>query len=76
MLATQGTRFPIDVILGCIPWYAAFPLSYRHLEEMMEERRVFVDCSSINRWAISFLPLLEKVFRLHLLPVVFSQFAG
>ncbi|MFD2272647.1 hypothetical protein ACFS07_19775 [Undibacterium arcticum] len=52
--------FPIDVILVCIRWYAAYPLSYRHLEEMMEERGVFVDHSSINRWAIRFLPLLEK----------------
>ncbi|MDO8769167.1 MAG: IS6 family transposase [Burkholderiaceae bacterium] len=57
--------FPIDVILVCIRWYAAYPLSYRHLQEMMEERGVFVDHSSINRWAIRFLPLLEKVFRRH-----------
>jgi transposase-like protein len=65
MLATKGMRFPIDVILVCIRWYSAYPLSYRHLEEMMEERGVFVDHSSINRWAIRFLPLLEKVFRKH-----------
>ena len=60
MLATKGMRFPIDVILVCIRWYAAYPLSYRHLEEMMEERGVFVDHCSINRWAIRFLPLLEQ----------------
>lgn len=69
MLATKGMRFPIDVILVCIRWYAAYPLSYRHLEEMMQERGVFVDHSSINRWAIWFLPLLEKVFRKHKRPV-------
>ena len=60
MLATKGMRFPIDVILVCIRWYAAYPLSYRQLEEMMQERGVFVDHSSINRWAIRFLPALEK----------------
>jgi putative transposase len=69
MLATKGRRFPIDIILVCIRWYAAYPLSYRHLEEMMQERGVFVDRSSINRWAIRFLPLLEKVFRQHKRPV-------
>ena len=69
MLATKGMRFPIDVILVCIRWYAAYPLSYRHLEEMMEERGVFVDHSSINRWAIRFLPLLEMVFRKQKRPV-------
>jgi len=62
MLAAKGMRFPIDVILVCIRWYAAYPLSYRQLEEVMEERGVVVDHSSINRWAIRFLPLLEKVF--------------
>ena len=35
----------------------------------MQERGVFVDHSSINRWAIRFLPLLEKVFRKHKRPV-------
>ena len=69
MLNTKGLRFPIDVILVCIRWYAAYPLSYRHLEEMMQERGVLVDHSSINRWALRFLPLLEKVFRKHKRPV-------
>ena len=72
MLNTKGMRFPIDVILVCIRWYAAYPLSYRHLEEMMEERGVFVDHSSINRWAARFLPLLEKVFRKYKRPVGMS----
>ena len=69
MLEIKGLRFPIDVILVCIRWYAAYPLSYRHLEEMMEERGVFVDHSSINRWAVRFLPLLEKAFRKYKRPV-------
>jgi putative transposase len=65
MLNTKGMRFPIDVILACIRWYAAYPLSYRHLEEMMQERGVVVDHSSINRWTVRFLPVLEKAFRHH-----------
>ena len=69
ILDIKRTRFPIDVILVCFRWYAAYPLNYRHLEEMMEERGVCVDHSSINRWAIRFLPFLEKVFRRHKRPV-------
>jgi putative transposase len=69
MLNTKGMRFPIDVILVCIRWYAAYPLSYRHLEEIMEERGVSVDHSSINRWAIRFLPLIEKMARKHKRPI-------
>ena len=48
MLNFKGMRFPIDGMLVCIRWYAAYPLSYRHLEDMMEERGVSVDHSSIN----------------------------
>ena len=69
MLSFKGMRFPIDVILVCIRWYVAYPLSYRHLEEMMEERGVSVDHSSINRWAIRFMPLIEKAARKHKRPV-------
>lgn len=56
-------RFPIDVIMLCIRWYAAYPVSYRNLEEMIQERGVFADLAPSNRWAIRPLPLLEKVFR-------------
>jgi putative transposase len=65
MLSFKGMRFPFDVILVCIRWYVAYPLSYRHLEEMMQERGVSVDHSSINRWAIRFLPLIEKLSHKH-----------
>ena len=63
MLITKRIRPPLGVIHVYIRWYAAYPLSYRHLEETMQERGVCVDHSSINRWAIRFLPLLVKGFR-------------
>ena len=65
MLSFKGMRFPADVILVCIRWYAAYPLSYRHLEEIMDERGVSVDHSTVNRWALRFLPLIEKLSRKH-----------
>jgi putative transposase len=47
MLNFKGMRFATDVILVCIRWYVAYPLSYRHIEEMMEER---VCPSSRDMW--------------------------
>ena len=41
----------------------AYPISYRQLEEMMAERGVEVDHSSLNRWVVKFTPLLEIAFR-------------
>ena len=61
--------FPIDMILVCIRWYVAYPLSYRLLEKVMQARGVSVDHSSINRCAIHFLPLIEKVSHKHKRPV-------
>jgi transposase-like protein len=31
-------RFPLDIMLLCVRWYIAYPLSLRNLEEMMQER--------------------------------------
>jgi transposase-like protein len=36
-------HYPLEVMQVCVRWYAAYPLSFRHLEEMMQERGVFVD---------------------------------
>lgn len=69
MLNFKGMRFPIDVVLVCSRWYVAYPLSYWHREEMMAERGVSVDHSSINRWAIRFLPFIKKMARKHKQPV-------
>src|ERR1700757_4837945 len=45
-------HYPLDVILTCVRWYVAYPLSLRHLEEMMAERGISVDHSTVHRWAI------------------------
>ena len=33
----QRLYYPIEVMLVCVRWYAAYPLSLRHIEEMMAE---------------------------------------
>jgi transposase-like protein len=62
-------HYPLDVMLMCVRWYLASPLSLRHLEEMVAERGIAVDHSTEHRWAIKLLPILEKVFRRHKRPV-------
>ena len=56
-------------MLTCVRWYAAYPLSLRHIEEMMAERGVVVDHASVHRWAIKLLPVLAAVFRRRKRPV-------
>ena len=56
-------------MLACVRWYAAYPLSLRHVAKMMQERSVFVDHSTMHRWAIKMLPVLAVVFRKRKRPV-------
>jgi transposase-like protein len=63
MIDFKGHRFEKDIILLCVRWYLAYPLSYRNLEEMMEERGVQVDHSNVYRWVQKFTPQLEAAFR-------------
>ncbi|MEO7127846.1 MAG: IS6 family transposase, partial [Rhodoferax sp.] len=62
-------HYPLEVMLVCARWYAAYPLSLPHLEEMMHERGVFVDHSTVHRWALKILPILALVFRRRKRPV-------
>ena len=57
-------HYPLEVILTCIRWYIAYPLSLRHVEEMLQERGGFVDHSTVHRSATKMLPVLATVFRL------------
>ena len=43
-------QFQGEIILGCVRWYCKYGISYRELEEMMEERGVDVDHTTIYRW--------------------------
>jgi len=36
----KGAHFPKEVILMGVRWYVAYPLSTRHVEELMEERGI------------------------------------
>src|SRR5476651_1930284 len=55
-------HYPFDVMLMCVRWYVAYGLSVRNLEEMMAERGIGVDHSTMHRWAIKLLPVLGKAF--------------
>jgi putative transposase len=63
MIDFKGSHFEKEIILWGVRWYVAYPISYRQLEEMMGERGVAVDHSTLNRWVIKYAPEVEKAFR-------------
>ncbi len=56
-------RFPVEIILLCVRWYCKYGISYRDLAEMMQERGVAVDPSTIFRWVQRYAPEIEKRIR-------------
>jgi hypothetical protein len=69
MVIFKGAHFEAIVILTCVRWNLAYPLSYRQLEEMMQARGVAVDQSTINRWVLKYVPQLEHELRRRKRPV-------
>jgi putative transposase len=69
MIEFKGSHFEREVILWGIRWYVAYPISYRQLEEMLEERGVEVDHSTLNRWVVKYVPLLDQQMRARKRPV-------
>jgi len=57
-----------EIILLNVRWYLKYSLSYRNLEEMMAERGVEVDHTTIMRWVHQYSPEIEKKVRRYLKP--------
>jgi transposase, IS6 family len=55
-----------DVILLCVRWYCRYQLSYRDVAEMMRERGLDVDHSTVFRWVQRYAPEINKRIRQHL----------
>ena len=56
MVSFKGAQYPKDVILFAVFFYVRYGVSYRDLEEIMGERGVQVDHTTLNRWVIRALP--------------------
>jgi len=71
-ISFKGAHFPQDIILMGVRWYIAYPLSTRHVEELMLERGGHVDHSTINRWVVKYSPQLEEACHRRKRPVWIS----
>ncbi|MDE9532880.1 IS6 family transposase [Xenorhabdus bovienii] len=56
-------HYPVDIIAQCVRWYLAYSLSLRNLEEIMAERGIAVDHSTLSRWVHRLVPLIVKRYR-------------
>src|SRR5512132_192300 len=60
MAVFRWRHFAGEIILWAVRWYCRYGISYRELEEMMGERGVAVDHTTVYRWTQRYAPELEE----------------
>lgn len=58
----ERMHYPLEAMPVCVRWYAAYPLSLRHVEKIMAERGLFVDHATVHRW-VTKIPLVLAAAR-------------
>jgi len=61
-------HFESEIILLCVRWYLKYPLSYRMLVEMMQERGLKLIHTTIMRWVHQYSPMIDERVRKHIKP--------
>ncbi|MCA1636358.1 MAG: IS6 family transposase [Acidobacteria bacterium] len=64
--AFKWRHYESTIILLCVRLYCRYQLSYRDVEEMMKERGLDVDHSTVFRWVQRYAPEINKRIRQHL----------
>ncbi|ENU68019.1 IS6-like element IS1008 family transposase [Acinetobacter baumannii] len=59
----HGRHFQGEIILWAVRWYCKYGISYRELQEMLAERGMNVDHTTIYRWVQRYAPEMEKRLR-------------
>jgi transposase-like protein len=58
--AFSGYRWPAEVILAGMRWYLRYPLSARHVAELLAERGIDVSARTVLSCVQTFGPLMAK----------------
>ncbi len=66
-------HYQSEIILCCVRWYLRYSLSYRDLAEMMTERGLSLDHTTIYRWVQAYAPEMDKRCRPYLYPLSVLQ---
>ena len=56
----RNRQFDPAVIVTCVRWYLRFSLSLRDVEELMAERNLAVDHTTVWRWVQAYAPEIRK----------------
>ena len=68
----KGAHYPKSVILYAVYFYVRYGVSYRDLEDVMEERWTEVDHATLNRWVVNYAPLIAATAQARKRPTAVS----
>jgi putative transposase len=60
MISFRGSHYPKEAILYAVYFYVRYGVSYRDLEEILAERSITVDHSTLNRWVIRYSAMIAE----------------
>ena len=61
MINLKGMHYPKHIILFAVFFYVRYGVSYRDLENIMQERGVNVDHATLNRWVVKYSPVIVQL---------------
>ena len=70
----SGYRYPKEVIMDAVYHKLRYSLSYREIEEILKNKGVEVDHSTIQRWVEKFSCVLDMVFKKNKKPLTSSWY--
>ena len=53
-ISFKGRQYPKSVILHAVFFYVRYAVSYRALQEILLERGIDVDHTTLNRWVVKY----------------------
>jgi hypothetical protein len=62
VICKVAAPFPQAIMLMGVHWCLAYPLSYRYVEELLEERGVDMDHAALQRWVVKERALSQPRF--------------
>lgn len=63
MVSFKGKHYVKSIILMAVRWYIAYSLSYRDIEELLLERGLKIDHTTVHRWVVEYSPKLAESFK-------------
>jgi putative transposase len=61
MVDFKGMHYPKHIILFAVFFYVRYGVSYRDLEDIIQEIGVNIDHATLSRWVVKYSPMIAQL---------------